>query len=217
MKKLLSAILIMLSFSLLAGCSLKDQEEIEKVYQGSPEQFNETKTTIMENFDQTAEPAKGEQIIVMETTQGTIKIRLFPEFAPKTVENFIGLADKGYYDGVIFHRVIPNFMIQGGDPEGTGRGGKSLWGGKFEDEFNSNLHNIRGAISMANSGPNSNGSQFFIVQNVNGELRLDGKHTVFGQVFEGMNTVDAIANTERDTTDRPLTDVVMEKVSVETY
>jgi peptidyl-prolyl cis-trans isomerase B (cyclophilin B) len=217
MKKLLAVILIMLSFSLLAGCSLKDQEDVNKMYQGSPEEFTDKQNTIMPSFDQTALPEKGEQIVVMETNMGTVKIRLFPELAPKTVENFIGLADKGYYDGIIFHRVIPDFMIQGGDPTGTGRGGESLWGGKFEDEFNSNLTNMRGAISMANAGPGTNGSQFFIVQNVNGESRLDNKHTVFGQVFEGMDVVDEIANVSRDASDKPVKDVVMEKVSVETY
>jgi peptidyl-prolyl cis-trans isomerase B (cyclophilin B) len=217
MKKFLAVILIMLSFSLLAGCSLKDQEDVNKMYQGSPEEFTDKQNTIMPNFDQTAMPEKGEQIVVMETTKGTIKIKLFPELAPKTVENFIGLADKGYYDGLIFHRVIPDFMIQGGDPEGTGRGGESLWGGKFEDEFNANLKNIRGALSMANSGANTNGSQFFIVQKEGGTSWLDGRHTVFGQIFEGMDVVDEIANVSRDANDKPVEDVVMEKVAVETY
>ena len=215
MKKLLAAILIMLSFSLFAGCSKKG--DIEKVYQGSPEEFNALKTIIMEDFDQTAKPEKGEQIVVMETTMGTIKLRLFPEFAPKTVENFIGLIEKGYYDGIIFHRVIPDFMIQGGDPTGTGRGGESLWGGKFEDEFSPNLKNLRGALSMANAGPNTNGSQFFIVQKEGGTSWLDGAHTVFGQVFDGMDVVDDIANVEKDAMDKPLEDVVMEKVVVEEY
>jgi len=215
MKKLLAVILIMLSFSLLTSCGAKS--DIEKVYQGSPEEFNANKTTIMEDFDQTAKPKKGEQIVVMETTKGTIKLRLFPDFAPKTVENFIGLIEKGYYDGIIFHRVIPDFMIQGGDPTGTGRGGESLWGGKFEDEFNPNVKNLRGALSMANAGPNTNGSQFFIVQKEGGTEWLDGKHTVFGQVFDGMDVVDEIANVERDAVDKPLEDVVMEKVVVETY
>ncbi len=217
MKKLLAAILIMLSFSLLAGCAPKDQEGVDKMYQGSPEDFTGKQNTMIPNFDQTAMPAKGEQIIVMETTKGTIKIKLFPELAPKTVENFLGLADKGYYDGLIFHRVIPDFMIQGGDPTGTGRGGESLWGGKFDDEFNVNLKNLRGALSMANSGANTNGSQFFIVQKEGGTSWLNGRHTVFGQVFEGMDVVDKIANVSRDASDKPLEDVVMEKVSVETY
>ena len=203
---------------LMAGCSkTSPEEEIGKVYQGSPEEFNANKDVVMETFSQTAMPEAGEQIVVMETSMGTVKLRLFPEYAPKTVENFVGLIDKGYYDGIIFHRVIPDFMIQGGDPEGTGRGGESLWGGKFEDEFNPNLKNLRGALSMANSGPNTNGSQFFIVQKEGGTPWLDGRHSVFGQVIEGMDVVDAIANAERDTTDKPLTDVAMEKVSLESF
>lgn len=217
MKKLLAVILIMLSFSLLAGCSLKDKEDIQKIYQGSPEEFNANKNIIMTDFDQTAKPKKGDKIVIMKTTMGTIKLRLFPEFAPKTVENFIGLAEKNYYDDIIFHRVIPDFMIQGGDPSGTGRGGESLWGGKFEDEFNPNLTNIRGALSMANAGPGTNGSQFFIVQKQGGTDWLDGAHTVFGQVFDGMDVVDKIANAERDAMDKPLEDIVMEKVVVEEY
>ncbi|MBU0577481.1 peptidylprolyl isomerase [Patescibacteria group bacterium] len=216
MKKFLS-ILTVFSFFLLAGCTASEQAEIGKVYQGSPEVFNANKDVIMEDFDQSAMPEEGEQIVVMETTKGTIKIKLFPELAPKTVENFIGLIDKEYYDGIIFHRVIPDFMIQGGDPLGTGTGGESLWGGKFEDEFNPNLHNIYGALSMANAGPNTNGSQFFIVQKEDGTSWLDNHHTVFGQVFEGMDIVNEIANVERDGADKPLEDVVMEKVTVETY
>jgi peptidyl-prolyl cis-trans isomerase B (cyclophilin B) len=215
MKKLLASILIMFSFFLLTACGQKS--DIEKVYQGSPEQFNETKNIIMEDFDQTAKPKKGEQIVVMETTKGTIKIKLFPDFAPKTVENFIGLIEKNYYDGIIFHRVIPDFMVQGGDPTGTGRGGESLWGGKFEDEFNPNLTHLRGALSMANAGSGTNGSQFFIVQKEEGTDFLDNRHSIFGQVFDGMDVVDEIVNVERDAGDKPLEDVVMEKVTVEEY
>lgn len=203
---------------LLAGCSAKSPEsEIGKFYQGSPQDTNLTKDTVMNTFSQTAGPKKGEQIVVMDTGKGTIKIQLFPDFAPKAVENFKGLVDKGYYNGLIFHRVIPDFMIQGGDPLGNGLGGESLWGGKFEDEFSPNLKNLRGALSMANSGPNSNGSQFFIVQKEGGTPWLDGHHTVFGQVFEGMDVVDAIANVPRDANDKPLEDVVMKKVSLATY
>ncbi len=168
----------------------------------------------MSNFDQTAAPEKGEEIVVMETTMGTIKIRLFPDFAPKTVENFVGLAKKGYYDGIIFHRVIPNFMIQGGDPTGTGMGGESFWGGKFEDEFKADLKNIPGSLSMANAGPNTNGSQFFINEVDNSFL--NGKHTVFGQVFEGMEVVDSIAKVKTGQGDKPVEEVKMVKVSVET-
>ena len=109
-------------------------------------------------------PAKDSEVIVMKTNMGTIKMRLFPEKAPKTVENFVTHAKEGYYDGLTFHRVINGFMIQGGDPEGTGMGGESIWGRPFEDEFDVELRNFRGALSMANAGPSTNGSQFFIVQ-----------------------------------------------------
>lgn len=187
------------------------------VYQGSPEETNLTKTTVMSDFDQTTIPEKGEQIIVMETSMGDIKLRLFPDFAPKTVENFVGLADKGYYDGLTFHRVMDDFMIQGGDPLGNGTGGESLWGKKFEDEFSPNLKNLRGALSMANAGPNTNGSQFFIVQKEGGTAWLNGAHTVFGQVIDGMDVVDDIAEVDVDAASKPLEDVVMEKVTVETF
>ena len=113
---------------------------------------------------QLEKPADGEEIAVLHTTMGDIRIRLFPDAAPKTVENFKGLIEKGYYDGIVFHRVIDNFMVQGGDPTATGTGGESIWGKPFEDEFNTNLVNLRGALSMANSGVDTNGSQFFIVQ-----------------------------------------------------
>lgn len=204
----------MLPLLLLSGCS---KSGIEAVYQeGLPDDLAVNNTQNMAAFNQTALPEKGEQIVTMETSEGTLKIRLFPKQAPKTVENFIGLIQKGYYDGLIFHRVIPDFMIQGGDPTGTGTGGASLWGGKFEDEFSKDLSNIRGALSMANAGPNTNGSQFFIVQ-ADATPWLDGRHTVFGQVFEGLETVDKIANVPKDSRDKPLKDVKMEKVSLSSY
>lgn len=215
--KTLFSIFLASAVLLLAGCTPKGPEgEIGKVYQGSPEEFNANKETVMDTFEQTAGPEAGEQIVVMETSKGTIKIRLFPQFAPKTVENFVGLIEKGYYDGIIFHRVIPDFMVQGGDPTGTGGGGDSLWGGKFEDEFSPNVKNIRGALSMANRGANTNGSQFFIV--VASETPwLDGKHSVFGHVFEGLDIVDDIVSVERDAGDKPLEDIAMTKVTVETF
>ena len=166
-------------------------------------------------FSQTSGPQTGDTIATITTNQGIIKIRLFPEQAPKTVENFTTLAKRGYYEGVIFHRVIPGFMIQGGDPTGTGRGGESAWGGKFEDEFSPELSNIKGSISMANAGPNTNGSQFFI--NDADNTFLDGKHTVFGQVFEGMDVVEKIINTPRNAADKPIEDMVMEKVEISVY
>src|SRR5205823_2743348 len=137
----------------------------------------------------------------MQTNHGTIGLELFDEDAPKTVENFTTLARKGFYNGVIFHRVIPDFMIQGGDPTGTGSGGP---GYQFEDEFNENLVE-RGALAMANAGPNTNGSQFFIVT-ADACPWLDGKHTVFGRVRSGMEVVDAIENVETSSNDRPLED-----------
>ncbi len=216
--KTVFSIFIASAVLLLAGCTpTSPEEEIGKVYQGSPETFNANKDQVMEEFSQTAGPKAGEQIVVMETSMGTIKIQLFSQYAPKTVENFVGLIEKGYYDGIIFHRVIPDFMIQGGDPTGTGRGGESLWGGKFEDEFSPNLTHLVGALSMANAGPNTNGSQFFIVQNPAGTDFLDGRHTVFGQVFEGIDIVNAIANADRDAADKPLEDISMTKVTVGTF
>ncbi len=140
---------------------------------------------------------------------GAISVELFDDDAPKTVANFTKLAGDGFYDGVIFHRVIPDFMIQGGDPTGTGSGGP---GYTFEDEFNDNKVE-RGALAMANAGPNTNGSQFFIVT-ADAAPWLDGKHTVFGRVTDGMDAVDAISEVDRDTRDKPHTDVTIERVEL---
>ena len=145
----------------------------------------------------------------IQTNKGTIELELFDDDAPKTVENFRSLVEKGFYDGVIFHRVIPDFMIQGGDPTGTGSGGP---GYTFEDEFNE--HPVaRGALAMANAGPNTNGSQFFIVT-ADACPWLDGKHTVFGQVTNGMDVVDTISQLDRDPGDRPREDVSIERVEL---
>ena len=145
----------------------------------------------------------------LQTNKGTIELELFDDDAPRTVENFRSLAGKGFYDGVIFHRVIPDFMIQGGDPTGTGTGGP---GYTFEDEFND--HSVaRGALAMANAGPNTNGSQFFIVT-ADACPWLDGKHTVFGQVTDGMEVVDTISQLDRDPSDRPREDVSIERVEL---
>jgi len=153
-------------------------------------------------------------VAVIQTNMGTIEIELFANKTPKTVENFVGLANKGYYNGVIFHRVIDKFMIQGGDPTGTGRGGESFWGGRFEDEIVPDLkHDGEGILSMANAGPNTNGSQFFIT--LVPTPWLDGKHTVFGKVIKGMDVVRAIGKVQTNQQDRPLEDVVMEKVTIE--
>ncbi len=145
----------------------------------------------------------------MHTTKGPIEIDLFDEEAPKTVENFTKLAADGYYDGLIFHRVIKDFMIQGGCPEGTGTGGP---GYTFEDEFNDHKV-IRGALAMANAGPNTNGSQFFLVT-APAASWLDGKHTVFGQVTSGMEAVDAIEASPTDGRDRPTEDCKIERIEI---
>ena len=196
-------------------------------------------------MNQLAKPQVGEQIAVMHTNHGDILLRLFPEQAPKTVENFVTHAKNGYYDGLIFHRVIRDFMIQGGDPTGTGCGGESIWGHPFGDEFDPSLHNIRGALSMANAGPGTNGSQFFIVQASSvhpgllaqmqelrqyfpedaenayrengGTPHLDYHHTVFGQVFEGMSVVDEIAGVKTNAQDRPEADVIIQTIEIKEY
>jgi cyclophilin family peptidyl-prolyl cis-trans isomerase len=145
----------------------------------------------------------------IHTNLGAIEVELFDEDAPKTVSNFTDLARKGFYDGVIFHRVIPDFMIQGGDPTGTGMGGP---GYQFEDEFNEHPV-VRGALAMANAGPNTNGSQFFIVT-AEATPWLDGKHTVFGRVTSGMDVVDRISTADTDPSDRPLEEIRMERIEL---
>lgn len=195
---------------------------------------------IMSQFPQLAEQKENTLTATIKTNKGDITVQLFPDQAPKTVENFTGLAEKGYYDGVIFHRVIPNFMIQGGDPTGSGMGGESLWGGNFEDEFSPELFNLKGALSMANAGPGTNSSQFFIVTmselpeqmvpqleqagfpdeiieayKANGGTPwLDQKHTVFGHVVNGLDVAETIENVDRNAMDKPNEDVVIETIVV---
>ncbi len=197
-----------------------------------------TRKYIFPQFDQTV--TKDEIAVEMVTNHGTIRLKLFPKLAPKAVGNFITHAKTGYYNGVTFHRVIDGFMIQGGDPTGTGAGGESVYGKPFEDEFSPYLFNFRGAVSMANAGPNTNGSQYFIVQNnklnpifkeqmekagypqeaidyyvkYGGTPWLDFRHTVFGQVIDGMDVVDKIAKVPTDAQDKPLADVVIEKIHI---
>ena len=181
-------------------------------------------------------------IATIKTNHGDMRIKLFPDHAPKTVANFIALSKDGYYDGVIFHRIIKDFMIQGGDPTGTGMGGESIYGESFEDEFSKKLYNVRGALSMANAGPNTNGSQFFIVQNQHlpyskkeiarggwpepiaeiyaeqgGTPHLDRRHTVFGQLADeaSYEVLDAIAGVETGAMDKPVEDVVIETIEIE--
>lgn len=270
-----------------AGCGNKDDETVKNsvstVYTDESYGF------------QTELPAAGDTVAIMHTSMGDISIRLFPEAAPKAVENFVTHAKNGYYDGLTFHRIINDFMIQGGDPKGDGTGGESIWGKSFEDEFDQKLMNLRGSLSMANSGTNTNGSQFFInqakpdgktaaqlksaydyntqmnnlrtmyAQYVNyygtsftsyyptvdayieaqgglspdsrlvpeevwevyakngGNIHLDGAwretggHTVFGQVYEGMDVVDAIAAVEVDDNNKPKTAVTVKSIEITTY
>jgi len=148
--------------------------------------------------------------VIFDTNRGQIRLKLFPEAAPKAVENFLGLIEKKYYDGIIFHRVIREFMIQGGDPTGTGRGGQSLWSEPFEDECDSGLSfDRKGLLAMANAGPNTNGSQFFIT--TERTSWLNGRHTIFGEVTEGYDVVEAIESSQTGAQDRPLEDQVIEK------
>ena len=194
----------------------------------------------MSQFPQLNEVNEKNPLVTVHTNQGDFTLELFPEVAPKTVENFVTHAKNGYYDGVIFHRVIEDFMIQGGDPTGTGMGGESIYGRTFEDEFSREAFNLYGTLSMANAGPNSNGSQFFIVTakqvpaqmlkqlkdggwpeeiveeyaKVGGTPWLDHRHTVFGRVVEGMDVVLKIEGVECNAQDRPLEDVVIESMDV---
>jgi len=147
--------------------------------------------------------ASAEEIVVLETTQGIIELKLMPDVAPKTCENFLGLVNRGYYDGIIFHRVIKKFMIQAGDPTGTGRGGESIWGKPFGDEVDPNIgFDKPGILAMANAGPNTNGSQFFITANKTPWLNM--KHTIFGEVISGYEVVEKIENVAADAASKPL-------------
>lgn len=194
-------------------------------------------------FEQLAKPAENDVLAKISTNMGNMYFKLFPEIAPKAVENFITHAKNGYYNGLIFHRIINDFMLQGGDPTGTGMGGESIWGKAFEDEFSIDARNYRGALSMANAGPNTNGSQFFIVQaktvppmmlkqmesladegfpykvadnyeKKGGTPWLDFKHTVFGQLYEGFDVLDKIAAVKVDMADKPIEDVIIQSVDI---
>lgn len=193
----------------------------------------------MSNFPQLESPSNAVTAVI-QTTKGDITIELFPDLVPKTVQNFLKLAKDGYYDGIIFHRVIPDFMIQTGDPTGTGFGGTSAFGSAFEDEFSNELFHIHGALSMANSGPNTNGSQFFIVtqgpthpsllnqmkeagypqeiidvyEEKGGAPGLDGRHAVFGQVKEGLETAVEISKVPRNSSDKPDEEIVIKGIIV---
>ena len=236
-------------------------------FSGKKQNAEEEKHQQFEMGFQLEEPRSGEEIAIINTTYGSFKLRFFPEIAPKAVENFKNHLKDGYYENVIFHRVIKDFMVQTGDPQGTGMGGESIWGKPFEDEFSSKLLNITGSVSMANCGPNTNGSQFFINANENfrgwkdfeqayniykkspeaftrayggtvdmskvtdkvkelynengGNPSLDGYyntaqrgHTVFAQVFDGMDTILKIANAKTDANDKPIEEIKILSSSV---
>ena len=279
MKKNLILVLLLVTMTFSVACSKKDETTTTSTTsETTTETSTETTTTETsseknsntdKNEDnkstsnellQFSEIKKGEEIAILKTNYGDIKIRFFKDQAPKAVENFITHAKEGYYNGLTFHRVIKDFMIQGGDPKGDGTGGESIYGEPFEDEINfpPDLRHFNGALSMANSGDNTNGSQFFIVQNsgldsslkeeleyfiqnqekeengikvkdifptnvcekyieVGGTPWLDGKHTIFGQVYEGMDIVNKIANVEVGENDKPKKDVVIESISIEKY
>ncbi|MDO4200343.1 MAG: peptidylprolyl isomerase [Clostridia bacterium] len=260
-KIVMGAVLVSGLLFTVAGC--------KNIGKNSKKQKQEQTTKIGYQLEK---PSENEEIAVVKTNKGSFKIRFFPQEAPKTVENFKGLAKKGYYNGIIFHRVIKDFMIQGGDPTGTGTGGESIWGKDFEDEFSPNLFNITGALSMANRGPNTNSSQFFInnqnpeafggwenfenaynvykshpkeftkryggtldMSKINDDIKnlyeknggspyLDGYyntakrgHTVFGQIFEGMDTINAISDSETDNMDKPIEEIKIESIEFENY
>lgn len=242
-KKLLLSMGLAATFLLAAGCSQNNTDKSASSAESSTEKTTESSTKESVDLNSLTLPqlsnevAADEDLVEMVTSKGTIKIKLFPEIAPKAVENFMTHAKDGYYDGLTFHRVIKDFMIQGGDPKGDGTGGESIWGKGFETEISNKLYNIRGALSMARAqDPSSNGSQFFIVQNADdvhdgllkddypqaiidaykkgGSPNLDGEYTVFGQVIEGMDVVDKIANVETDSSDKPTEDVKIEKINI---
>ncbi len=241
---------------------------------GGNTEENKTNTNAETNMDTTTilqaqMPAEGEEVAVITTSEGVVKMRFFPEEAPKAVENFKTLAKEGYYDGLLFHRVIEDFMVQTGDPKGDGTGGESCWGEPFADEISPKLHYYKGAVAMANRGPSTNGSQFFIVQQnsvveqaltqiedardanedelgmtltdgnyytfsqlfpdevmnyyreVGGSVHLEycfGKpYSIFGQVFEGLDVIDAIGAAETDANDKPVEDITIESITFESY
>lgn len=246
----------------IAGCGGEKAEE------------NNAVNNTVENVDTTTiiqaqAPEAGEEIAVIKTSKGVVKMRFFPEEAPKAVENFKTLAKDGYYDGLLFHRVIEDFMVQTGDPNGNGTGGESCWGKSFADEISPKLHYYKGAVAMANRGPSTNGSQFFIVQQntvveqalaqieeardandgelgmnltdgnyytfsqlfpdevlnyyreVGGAVHLEyafgNPYSIFGQVFEGLDVIDAIAAVETDEADKPVEDIIIESITFESY
>ncbi len=203
MKKVILSLCFILGLLFIFGCATNNDME------------NKTNNSTMQ-----LSPEKGDTIAILETNFGEIRMLLYTELAPETTKNFIELAKAGKYDDTIFHRVINNFMIQGGDFEKrNGFGGYSYKGPNtyLEDEFGKNLVHIYGAVSMANGGPGTAGSQFFIVQAKDGTSWLNGKHAIFGYVYEGMDAVEKIADTETDDNDKPTKDVIVETVTIEEF
>ncbi|EOI00516.1 peptidyl-prolyl cis-trans isomerase, cyclophilin-type [Enterococcus moraviensis ATCC BAA-383] len=240
-KKFIAATALLTTLVLFAACGTKNEKNTADSSKTETKTSDSVDLNALELPQLSDKVSEDEDLVEMVTTEGTIEIKLFPKQAPKTVENFMTHAKNGYYDNVTFHRVIDNFMIQGGDPKGDGSGGESIWNGSFDDEISNQLYNIRGALSMANAGKDekgngTNGSQFFIVQNSDdmsdgllkddypekiidmykngGTPHLDGKHTVFGQVTKGMDVVDKIAAAETAEQDKPKKDIRIEKINI---
>ena len=254
MKRIVAGITISLLLSITTACSTPDATTVtEDLYSStspttvvdvSPEKKSTEAITYTSMYPSSLQqfrlPTTGDTVVTLNTNYGSIHLLMFPEAAPKAVENFVTHGANGYYDDVTFHRIMENFMIQGGDPDGTGRGGESIWNENFEDEFVVNYFPLRGALAMANAGPGTNGSQFFIVHSsdyasdwgnemtkfgfddemlsayeaLGGTPFLFNKHTVFGQVVSGMDVVDAIASVEVDENDKPIKEVVINSVDV---
>lgn len=264
MKKKIILAIVIGAMALNVGCFNKKDNQSNSTTEFTTEYSSNTSSenTETENSNsilQFSEIKEGEEVAVIETSMGDIKVRFFKNEAPKAVENFITHAKNGYYDNLIFHRVIPNFMIQGGDPNGDGTGGESIWGKPFEDEVIPSLRHFYGALSMANAGSETNGSQFFIIQKddleptyvdqfkdfmkiqdndlaegvkvkdiypsnicekymeIGGTPHLDGMHTVFGHVYEGMDVVEKIAKVKTSTNDKPVEDVVIKSIKIVPY
>ncbi|MFZ3590615.1 peptidylprolyl isomerase [Bacillus sp. DJP31] len=242
MMKIKFAVVVMLMFLLTACGTAKEQtaESKDEKTKSTQEQSGSENPTTNGEYRQLTPGTKDYPKVEMVTSKGTIILELYPDVAPKAVENFLTHSKNGYYEGLSFHRVINDFMIQGGDPTGTGGGGESIFGKDFEDEFSDEVYNLRGALSMANSGPNTNGSQFFIVQKksvepdlqqeieklgypeeiskayseLGGTHWLDNNHTVFGHVIEGLDILDAIAGVEVGAREVPKKPVLIEKINV---
>lgn len=238
MKKIALLLTLAIAMFTLAACSSSAKDDTSKKENSNNESKTEKKTEPkLVQLDDKVE--KGQPVATIETTEGTVKIKLFPKEAPKAVENFVTHAKDGYYDGLLFHRVIDNFMIQSGDPKGDGTGGESIWKKPFKNEISNNLYHFRGALAMANAGPDTNGSQFYIVQNkfltaaeikndsiqytdsvkeayekLKGVPSLDGSYTVFGQTIEGLDIVDKIAETEVGANDKPEKDIKIKTIKI---